>query len=538
MTADEIRERVLVLAPTGRDGELVSKMLSRDGIRCKECHSVEELASDVEEGAGLALFAEEALLGVSIEKLLDTLARQPSWSDFPMLFLTSGSQEASSTSAKLLTLFGTEANITLVERPVQVQTLLSSVRSALRARRRQYEVRDYLEERRNSDEKLLQTQKLESLGILAGGVAHDFNNLLTGILGNASLAVDMLPPSSPAQRMLNDVVRASERAAHLTKQLLAYAGKGRFVLQAVDLSDTVRDISHLIKSSIPKNAQLRLDLADKLPCIEADASQIQQLVMNLVINAAEAIPEERLGNVLVTTRTQHVDEHYLEQTLGAAEIGTGEYVALEVSDTGIGMTPETLKRIFDPFYTTKFAGRGLGLAATQGIVRGHKGAMRVYTTPGQGSTFKILFPAMAVEQEPTKSTPAVVAQPGTRSGTVLVIDDEEAVRRTAKASLERRGYDIILAENGTEGLQIFQALSSKISLVLLDLTMPGPGGEEVLRQIRTIKAETKVVLSSGYNEVEVIQRFTGKGLAGFLQKPYTSAALVEKINRVLRGDPA
>jgi signal transduction histidine kinase/CheY-like chemotaxis protein len=536
MTGDQCRERVLVLAPTGRDGQLISEMLKRDGLLCTTCRTVDELAVAVQEGAGLALFAEEALLGVSLETLIAALDRQPSWSDFPLLFLTSAGEEASFTSTRLLELLGPQANITLVERPVQVPTLLSSVRSALRARRRQYEVRDYLEERQASEEKLLQTQKLESLGILAGGVAHDFNNLLTGILGNASLALDISPRGSPTERMLQDVMHASERAAHLTKQLLAYAGKGRFVLQAVDLSRAVREISHLIRASIPKNAQLRLDLADKLPCVEADASQIQQVVMNLVINAAEAIPEHSLGNVLVTTRAQHVDEHYLEQTLGAGEIGPGEYVALEVHDTGIGMDDATLQRIFDPFFTTKFAGRGLGLAATQGIVRGHKGAMKVYTAPGQGSTFKILFPAMADEQHAAQVAPAVATPMTTVSGTVLVIDDEEAVRRTAKASLERRGYDILLAENGLEGLRIFQALSGKISLVLLDLTMPGPGGEEVLRQIKSMKPETKVVLSSGYNEVEVIQRFTGKGLAGFLQKPYTSAALVEKVNLALSGE--
>ncbi len=536
MTADRTRERTLILAPTGRDSQLIGALLARNELPCLQCRTVDDLTRAVEEGAGLALFAEEAVVGISLEGLLDALARQPSWSDFPLLFLTSAADAASDTSTRLLALFGKDANLTILERPVRAQTLLSSIHAALRARRRQYEVRDYLEERKQNDEKFLQKQKLESLGILAGGVAHDFNNLLTGILGNASLAMDLLPPGSPTERMLQDVVRASERAAHLTKQLLAYAGKGRFVLQAIDLSDAVRDISQLIQSSIPKNAQLRLDLAERLPCIEADASQIQQLVMNLVINAAEAIPGDRLGNVLVTTRAQHVDEHYLAQTFGTGEIGPGEYVALEVHDTGCGMDQPTLQRIFDPFFTTKFAGRGLGLAATQGIVRGHKGALKVYTTPGQGSTFKILFPAMAEEREPDKVAPPVVIESATHSGTVLVIDDEEVVRRTAKASLERRGYDIILAENGTEGLQVFQALSNKISLVLLDLTMPGPGGEEVLRQIQRIKAEAKVVLSSGFNEVEVIQRFTGKGLAGFLQKPYTSAALVEKVNRVLKGE--
>src|SRR4051812_9943883 len=345
MTEEQRRERVLVLAPTGRDSQLISQMLQRDGRSCSTCRTLDELAAAVEEGgAGLALFAEEALLGVSLEALVAALNRQPSWSDFPLLFLTSAGEGASVASTRLLQLFGADANITLVERPVQVPTLLSSVRTALRARRRQYEVRDYLEERRVSDEKLLQTQKLESLGILAGGVAHDFNNLLTGILGNASLALDVLPPGSPPERMLQDVMRASERAAHLTKQLLAYAGKGRFVLETVDLSHAVRDISHLIKSSIPKNAQLRLDLAEKLPCIEADASQIQQLVMNLVINAAEAIPEDRLGSVVVTTRPQYVDEQYLDQTLSAGEIATGEYVTLEVHDTGVGMDEPTLQR--------------------------------------------------------------------------------------------------------------------------------------------------------------------------------------------------
>jgi signal transduction histidine kinase/CheY-like chemotaxis protein len=534
-TPDQITHRVLILAPTGRDSELIASMLQKDATPCQQCRSVQELAVAAEEGAAAALVAEEALIGTPLGSLLEVLARQPSWSDFPLLFLTSSGQEASATSTRLLEMFGAEANVTIVERPVQVPTLLSSIRSAIRARRRQYQVRDNLAERARDDEKMLQKQKLESLGILAGGVAHDFNNLLTGILGNASLAVDTLPPGSPALRMLTDVVEASERAAHLTKQLLAYAGKGRFFVQPIDLSSVVREISHLIKSSIPKNAQIRLDLAERLPCIEGDASQIQQLVMNLVINGAEAIPEGELGNVLVTTRAQHVDESYLMQITSPGEIEVGDYVALEVHDTGIGMDQETLKRIFDPFFTTKFAGRGLGLAATQGIVRGHKGLLKVYTSPRRGSTFKVLFPAMVDDREPAKVTPPLALKASMRSGTVLVIDDEEVVRRSAKASLERGGYDIVLAENGTEGIQLFQALAAKISLVLLDLTMPGPGGEEVLRQIQGIKPEARVILSSGYNEVEVIQRFTGKGLAGFLQKPYTAATLVDQVNRVLKG---
>jgi two-component system, cell cycle sensor histidine kinase and response regulator CckA len=221
------------------------------------------------------------------------------------------------------------------------------------------------------------------------------------------------------------------------------------------------------------------------------------------------------------------------QTLSPGEIVPGEYVALEVHDTGTGMDQGTLRRIFDPFFTTKFTGRGLGLAAAIGIVRGHKGALKVYSTPGQGSTFKILFPAMQDGRQPPAVKTTTVAKLGSQSGSVLVIDDEEVVRRTAKATLERGGYDIVLAENGLEGIQLFLTLANKISVVLLDLTMPGLGGEETLRQIQAIRPEAKVILSSGYNEVEVIRRFTGKGLAGFLQKPYTSAALMEKVHTAL-----
>jgi signal transduction histidine kinase/ActR/RegA family two-component response regulator len=391
-------------------------------------------------------------------------------------------------------------------------------------------------ERRHFDEKMRQSQKLESLGVLAGGVAHDFNNLLTGILGNASLALDTVAADSTIHGMLADVVSASERAAHLTKQLLAYAGKGRFVIDHIDLSNMVREISHLIQSSIPKNVRVRLDLAEKLPCIEADAAQIQQIVMNLVINGAEAIPANEMGNVLVTTRMQEVDEAYIALTFSPGEIAPGEYVALEIHDTGIGMDDATVARIFDPFFTTKFTGRGLGLAAVMGIVRGHKGALRVYTAPKRGSTFKVLFPCAAGAETAGKTNRGGVALPPGRLGTILVIDDEDIVRRTAKTTLERSGYDVVVAENGHEGVEMFRALSNKLSLVLLDLTMPDMDGEEVLRRLKAIRSEVKVVLSSGFNETEVIQRFTGKGLAGFIQKPYTAAALMLKVKGSINSD--
>ncbi len=388
-----------------------------------------------------------------------------------------------------------------------------------------------IDRHRRLEEQLRQTQKLESLGVLAGGVAHDFNNLLVGILGNASLVLEALSSNHPARNMLRDVIAASESAAHLTKQLLAYAGKGKFVLEPVDLSDLVRQIASLIQASIPKNVQLRLELQPRLPCVEADLSQLQQLVMNLVINGAEAVPEDRHGTVLVTTGVQEVDEAYISSTLITGEVEPGSYVTLEVHDTGSGIPADVLAKMFDPFFTTKFTGRGLGLAAVHGIVRGHRGAMRVYSTPGQGTTFKVLFPAS--DEVPVKAEVVPEETEATGTATVLVVDDENVVRRTAKSMLERFGYSVILAENGQECVDLFRVLSEKIAVVLLDMTMPVLSGEETFRQLRSIKPEVRVILSSGYNEVEAVRRFAGKGLAGFIQKPYTAVALEQKIRSVL-----
>jgi signal transduction histidine kinase/CheY-like chemotaxis protein len=519
-------ERVLILAPTGRDALLLSKTLSAHGLACHECQSVAELSDELARGAGMALVSEEALLGVSLEAVLKTLQRQPAWSDFPLLLLATAGSENLAAGARLLRLFGEHGNASILERPLRIATLISSARMALRARRRQYQVRDYLEEKKRSEQKLLETQKLESLGVLAGGIAHDFNNLLTGILGNASLALET-PGAEPARPLLEDVVAATERAAHLTQQLLAYAGKGRFFVQPVNLSEAVRQISQLIRSSIPKNVELHLELSESLPAIEADAAQLQQIIMNLVINAAESIAEGRPGEVCVTTRTENVDEAHTHQRLVAGEIHTGLYVTLEVRDTGSGMDEPTLARIFDPFFTTKFTGRGLGLAAVLGIVRGHHGAMCVESAPGEGTVFKVWMPPGSVKRS-AAARPAAVAAAATAPA-VLVIDDEEVICRTAKVVLERHGCRVILASSGAEGVEAFRNCADAISVVLLDLTMPGMNGEEALGRLQQIRPDVKVILSSGYNEIEIVERFAGKGLADFIQKPYTSVALLDKV---------
>jgi PAS domain S-box-containing protein len=390
-------------------------------------------------------------------------------------------------------------------------------------------------ERTRLQEQFRNTQKLESLGVLAGGVAHDFNNLLTGILGNTSLALELLPPNHSAREMLRGAITASERAADLTRQLLAYAGKGRFVTDVVRLSALVREISQLIQTSIPRTVQLRLELANDLPYIEADVGQMQQLVMNLVINGAEAIGEDCNGTVIVTTAVQEVDNAYIQTVLAPADgIVPGSYVSLEVHDTGCGMDQTIVSRIFDPFFTTKFLGRGLGLAAVQGIVRGHKGVLKVYSQPGKGSTFKVLFPI--TQKQPVTAAPRPVADELAGYETILVIDDEQIVRHTAKTMLESYGYRVLVAENGREGVDLFRLVHEKVALVILDMSMPVMSGEETLRNLKLIRSETPVILSSGFNEVEAIRRFAGKGLAGFIQKPYSALDLARRVKMTLHRD--
>lgn len=388
-----------------------------------------------------------------------------------------------------------------------------------------------LRERKALEQRLQEKQKLESIGLLAGGIAHDFNNLLVGVLGNASLAADLLPAGSPAHSLISDVVSASERAAHLTRELLAYSGKGRFVLEPVDLSATARDVTSLVRSSIPSRVTLRLDLAPGLPPVEADPAQIQQLLMNLVINGAEAIGENP-GLLTVCTAVEEVGSGSRDPRL--ANLEAGSYVSIRVTDTGCGMDGATQAKIFDPFFTTKFTGRGLGLAAVSGIVRGHRGAIRVTSAPGQGSTFDVLLPVG--QGLPRPVGPRAPDRTDLRgAGVVLVVDDEEIVRRTASAALKRQGYEVLLAASGPAAIEILSQRPRDISVVLLDLSMPGMDGQETLRRLKPISPGIRVLISSGYNEAECLRQFGNEQISGFVQKPYTSTTLAEKVKSALAG---
>jgi PAS domain S-box-containing protein len=366
-------------------------------------------------------------------------------------------------------------------------------------------------EERKSAEAALQAQKLESIGVLAGGIAHDFNNLLTSILGNVSLAMAGLPANDPTRPLLDLAERSSLKAAALIAQLLSYAGKGNAVVTRFDLSGLISELLPLIQTSIPKTVRLDLSLLPGLPWIRADASEIEQIVMNLVINGAESIGPEG-GTLRVSTGASATE------------------VYLEVRDSGCGMDEATQRRIFEPFFTTKFTGRGLGLSAVSGILRRLDGRLEVKSAPGEGSTFRIVFPGVPAQLP----EPKTIAKPDPRgTGVILVVDDEPPVRDLARAVLERYGYSVLTAENGQEAVEVFRRHADTITAVLLDLTMPVMGGGEAFHLMNEIRPGIPVIISSGYGESSVRDQFTG-ALAGVIKKPYTVSELREKIAAALK----
>jgi PAS domain S-box-containing protein len=387
------------------------------------------------------------------------------------------------------------------------------------------------EQRLALERRLLESQKLESIGMLAGGIAHDFNNLLVGILGNTSLLLAELPPGSPLHERAARIETAAARAAELTQQMLAYAGKGRFVVEPLDLNALIVEMPQLLSASITKSATLQYELAPNQPLVEGDVTQLRQLIMNLIINASEAIGDQA-GTIQVKTSMRHLASPTLSAASGV-ELPAGDYVVLEVADSGCGMDEATLARIFDPFFTTKFTGRGLGLAAVQGIVRSHHGALEVASTYGQGTRFSIMLPCAAAPAEQAQPSDPGAAGVALETDLVLVIDDEPDVRLVAEQMLMYAGFQVLLANSGPAGIEIFREQADTIGCVLLDLTMPNMDGEEVFRALQAIRPTASIILMSGYSEQEVRKRFDGDGPAGFIQKPFTFKTLQAKVQRAV-----
>lgn len=384
------------------------------------------------------------------------------------------------------------------------------------------------EQRKRLEAQIQHAQRLESLGVLAGGIAHDFNNLLTAIMGHASMACLFLSEQSPARASIDAVLAASKNAAQLTKQMLAYSGRGKFVISPINLSQIVEDTSRFAASLLSKKATLTFNLAREISLIQADAAQIGQVLINLMTNASEALGD-RTGSIRVSTGAIWARDNEFAVVGSESMLPAGHYIFLEVADTGCGMSKDTLARIFDPFFTTKFTGRGLGLAAVLGIVRGHGGTLEVETEQGRGSRFRVLFPASAAPDPPV-SLPAESERTEWHAhGSVLVVDDETAVRELAAEILRRRGLTVITAVDGDDALRQFKANLDKIRAVLLDMTMPGFNGIEVFQQMAQIKSGVKVFLCSGYNMQDLDRTILPGGLAGFLRKPYLPEELIRCI---------
>ena len=385
------------------------------------------------------------------------------------------------------------------------------------------------EQQRQLDLRLQHAQKEESLSVLAGGIAHDFNNLLTAILANIDLVSLDVAEESRARHLLGHAEAAAHRAADLCQQLLAYVGKTPLAFGPVPLNRLVEETTHLLAASLARHAQVRWQLADRVPPVRADPSGLHQVIMNLLLNAAEASATQP-GQITLTTGAAARTTEDLQSPWVSERLPGGDYVFLEVADTGCGMDASVLSRMFEPFFSTKFAGRGLGLPAVLGIVRSHHGTIHVESTPGRGSTFRVWLPVFAGTAP--AAAPAAAPTPDWRgAGTILVVDDEHGVRVTAQATLERLGFETLGAADGRDAIDLYRANPDRIWCVLLDATMPGLDGDATLRELVRIRENVRVVLTSGYSKDDILARFHGRGLAGFLQKPYR----LQDLSAVLQG---
>ena len=410
------------------------------------------------------------------------------------------------------------------ERTVELELTNDFLRRELEQRQRRQE------EHRRLEAQVQHAQRLESLGVLAGGIAHDFNNLLASIMGYASLAAMDLAEDSRARKSVEQVLTAARSASDLTQQMLAYSGRGSFVVDFLNVTSVIEGVVRLLETTLSKKAILQLNLAVDLPPIQGDASQIRQVVMNLITNASESLEDNR-GTVSITTGVQWAEAGELPALDLGSILPKGPYVFVEVADTGCGMDEETLGRIFDPFFTTKFTGRGLGLAAVLGIIRSHRGSIRVDSKPGAGTTFRVAFPAV----EGLVSAEVETSHQGTAwqsDGLVLVVDDQPAVRDLARMVLEQAGLRVLTAADGPEAVSVFAQHAREIHAVLLDLSMPGMDGGEVFRHITELVPEVRVVLCSGFNEQDVNTKLGGRKPTGFLRKPYHPSELVNRLRTI------
>jgi len=387
------------------------------------------------------------------------------------------------------------------------------------------------EERRELGVRILRSQKMESLGTFAGGISHEFNNLLQSILGSSGLAAQMLPQESPIHSQLRVIERAAHHAAELTSQMLAFAGKGRFIVQDLDLSAEAEEAARFLPAALVKEGALHINLDSNLPRISADAAEIRQMVNNILTNALEATVDTG-ESVTVKTGVEHRSRAQLESAILGEDLQPGSYVVLEVSDNGSGMGPEILAKIFDPFFSTKFTGRGLGMAAVLGIIRANQGAIRVESSPGDGTTVRVYLPTSGESSEGAKQLLEGEKAQGNEPATVMVVDDDDAIRDLCREMLEQVGFEVVTAADGVVAVELLRDAPFAFDAVVLDMTMPRLSGVETFRALAEIRADLPVIVASGYSEQDAGVTFQGNGPSAYLQKPYRLKELVATLERI------
>jgi len=646
-------ERIFLLAPTGRDAELLAQTLGQAGFENSICASMDQLSGLLLGGAA-AVIAEEALGGTASDRLDAVLAQQPSWSDLPIIVLL-GTRATLASSRALLSRFSQHGNLTLLERPVRSIALLSTLQSALRARRRQYEVRDHLvsravaqaamersearyrsltmasasivwvtdpdgafvgelpsweqytgqtqpeyqgwgwtraiheedrdqtiagwqravegrsgyygefrllrqdgqyrrvsargvpvldpegrlvewvgtctdvEDERRAAEHLRQAQRLEAVGSLAGGVAHEVNNMMTAVIGFGGLALKALPRDHPQRGDVSEMVKAANRAAGITRQLLAFTRQQVLQLSVVDINQVVLGVTRMLGSVLGEDIELVTDLDPEAGRVRADPWQLEQVIVNLALNARHAMQSG--GRLRLSTSNVTLDRSYAARHPGVI-LEQGSYVSLSVSDTGVGMDVTTRARAFEPFFTTKPVGQGtgLGLSTAYGIVKQSGGYIWLYSEPGHGTTVKVYLPLVS---DPLDLPIRLPEAPPGEGETVLVVEDEETVRTLARRTLEEAGYSVMDARDGKEALELLSSTNSDIDLVLCDVVLPELSGPELGRCMSEMRRQVPVLYMSGYPGPEMVDRGLIQGEAPFIEKPFTPETLAAAVRRLL-----
>lgn len=527
-------QSILLVEDDEAHAELIERAfeLARGDFTLRIASSLVEARAHVEKQSPDVVIADLLLPDGRGIDLLPTAEDPP----FPLIVLTShGNEKIAVEAMKAGALdYVVKSAAVLTDMPRVAERALREWR--LIAERRRAE-----EERRQIELRLQHSQKLESLGVLAGGIAHDFNNLVMAIMGHVEIALSDLPETSPAGDSLKDIETVAIRASELCRQLLAYSGKERFVVEPIDLNLLVSEMSQLLETAVSKTAKISLQLEDDLPPIEAAATQIRQIVMNLITNASDALLGKK-GDIRIETGRVMVDSTYLESLGMYSEASPGPHIYLQVADSGCGMNQETLNKIFDPFFTTKASGRGLGMAAVRGIVRSHRGAIDLQSRPRQGTTFKVLFPAatksttsqsLLVADVAAAQQAALDSDRPTSAGaaTILVIDDDVTIRAVTTITLEGAGFLVLTAEDGRQGLEMFRRRAAEIDAILLDLNMPEMSGEETYEALRKERRDIPIIASSGHSEAHARPRLPR--LAAYIQKPYQANRLIGTVRHVL-----